>query len=238
VTAPLVGIVAQPMAVKETEGIAPYLGADRRYVEALVAAGGRPRLVLMGPAADAGHDLAGVQALVLTGGVDVDPARYDRPASPQTGPTDPERDGWEVAAVRAALSAGLPLLAVCRGAQILNVALGGSLTQHVEGHWDPSRQDDPVHPVLSGRGGFPPGWFVPGTEKVGVNTLHHQCLDEPGEGVEVLAWAPDKVPELVGLRGRPEVLAVQWHPELMPQHDQQQRLFSHLVRLASASPVG
>ncbi|MFH8366985.1 gamma-glutamyl-gamma-aminobutyrate hydrolase family protein [Streptomyces sp. NPDC018031] len=151
-----------------------------------------------------------LDGLVIAGGPDVEPVRYGCAPHPRTGPPARERDTWELALIEAALAAGLPLLGVCRGMQLLNVALGGTLVQHLEGH------------------GGPPGVFahhevkpVPGTllarllpEPVTVPTYHHQALDRLGSGLVPAAYADDGTVEAVELPDAAAfTLGVQWHPE-------------------------
>lgn len=157
-----------------------------------------------------------LDGLVVVGGPDVEPARYGARPHPRTGPPYRERDAWELALIEAALAAGTPLLGICRGMQLLNVALGGTLTQHLP--------DAVGHEGHAG----PPGVFgshlitpVAGTrlaallpESMAVPTFHHQAVDRLGRGLMVCAHAQDGTPEAVEPRaGDGFVLAVQWHPE-------------------------
>ena len=194
----------------------------RRLVQ---AAGG---LAVLLPPDDPGHAatvLRRLDGLVVIGGPDVDPARYGAERDPRTGPPAPERDAWELALIRAALAAGMPLLGVCRGMQLLNVLLGGTLTQHLDGHSGPPGVFD-RHPVTP----------VPGTryaalvpERTEVPVHHHQALDRLGADLVVAAHAPDGTVEAVELPGAPWVLGVQWHPEM----DDDLRVMRDLVRAAS-----
>ncbi|MFD1831532.1 gamma-glutamyl-gamma-aminobutyrate hydrolase family protein [Streptomyces desertarenae] len=155
-----------------------------------------------------------LDGLVVAGGPDVEPVRYGAEPRPETGPPARERDSWELALVDAALAAGVPLLGVCRGMQLLNVALGGTLVQHLEGHTGP--------PGVFGTHTVVP---VPGTELarvlgegdargVAVPTYHHQAVDRLGEGLVVCARSGDGTVEAVELPGAPGwTLGVQWHPE-------------------------
>jgi putative glutamine amidotransferase len=206
-------------------GISTYLENDVRWGmwqhRAAVLPAGYPRLVqraggsavMLPPdsAERADAVVSRLDGLVVSGGPDVEPVRYGAVAGPECGPPDRERDAWELALIEAALTRRTPLLGICRGMQLLNVALGGTLVQHVEGH----------------RGG--PGIFaehdvqpVPGTrlaralpEKVSVPTYHHQSLNRLGNGLVPGAHAADGTVEAVELPGHahPFVLAVQWHPE-------------------------
>jgi putative glutamine amidotransferase len=153
-----------------------------------------------------------LDGVLLTGGTDVDPARYGADPSPDLLAPEPERDGLEFALLEAAIERGTPVLGVCRGLQVINVFAGGSLNQHVPAH---VRYDRPVdaeeHVVEFAEGSILHGLY--GSRRK-VNTLHHQTVDQAGDNLVVTAFSDDGVVE--GLEHRwAEVLAVQWHPELM-----------------------
>jgi gamma-glutamyl-gamma-aminobutyrate hydrolase PuuD len=202
------------------------------YVDCVAAVGGRPLLLPPsegpgGAAASAGALVSALDALVLTGGGDVDPTLYGAPAHARTAGVDTRRDAHEMALVAAALDADTPVLAVCRGLQVLNVHLGGTLVQHV--------------PDMVGHAGHQPapGSFAdttvriePGSvlskvlgESTVVSCSHHQAVDRLGAGLVDSAWAPDGLIEAVELPDRPFVVGVQWHPE----EDADLRLFDALV---------
>ncbi|MFF3614055.1 gamma-glutamyl-gamma-aminobutyrate hydrolase family protein [Streptomyces sp. NPDC002580] len=205
-------------------GVSTYLEAGARWgvweLEAALLPAGYPRLVqrsgglaVMLPPDDpdlAGETVARLDAVVVAGGPDVDPARYGAERSPRTGPPAPERDAWELALIRAALDSGTPLLGVCRGQQLLNVALGGTLVQHLDGH---------VKDIgVVGHHEVTP---VPGTRYAGlvpgpcqVPTYHHQAVDRLGTGLVACAHAADGTVEAIELPGPAWVLGVQWHPEM------------------------
>ncbi|MEU6244276.1 gamma-glutamyl-gamma-aminobutyrate hydrolase family protein [Streptomyces sp. NPDC047024] len=156
--------------------------------------------------------VARLDGLVIAGGPDVDPARYGAERSPRTGPPAPERDAWELALIEAALAARVPLLGICRGLQLLNVALGGTLVQHLDGHVEAIGVLG-THPVTP----------VPGTlyakiapeEMAHVPTYHHQCVERLGRGLVPSAHTADGTVEAVELPSAEGwVLGVQWHPEM------------------------
>ncbi len=191
------------------------------YEEALRAAG--IDLLVLTPA-DA-EKLEHFDGLVLMGGSDVNPCRYGEPAQAMTQPPDDARDEVESLLIREALERDIPLLAICRGLQILNVALGGSLIQHLDdnlGHrvreGDRSR---PVHEVEIAPGtrlaailGEPP--------TVAVNSRHHQAAGRRGEGLVISARSTDGVVEGLERPDKRFVVAVQWHPENQAVNDERQ----------------
>jgi putative glutamine amidotransferase len=189
------------------------------YSVAVAAAGGMP----VGLSRDAPVEplLARLDGLVLSGGADVDPARYGAEREPGCGDVEPERDGWELALLRAALELGVPVLGVCRGVQVLNVALGGTLVQDVgrgvgDGHprFD-SPRDELAHDVKLVPGTLAAAVYAPACGTTfAVNSLHHQVVDEVGRGLVVGARSPDGAVEALELPGR-AVFAVQWHPEML-----------------------
>ncbi|MEU7027436.1 gamma-glutamyl-gamma-aminobutyrate hydrolase family protein [Streptomyces sp. NPDC046275] len=180
------------------------------YPRLVQAAGGLAALLPPDEPAAAAEAVARLDGLVVAGGADVEPARYGAEADPRTGPPARDRDSWELALIDAALAAGTPLLGICRGMQLLNVALGGTLVQHLDGHTE-----------AVGVMGRHPVTPVPGTryaavvpERTEVPTYHHQCVDVLGKGLVASAHADDGTVEAVELPGQGWVLGVQWHPEM------------------------
>jgi len=189
------------------------------YPKAIAACGGLP--VELTRDADVDAVVARLDGLVLTGGADVDPAAYGQAAHPQLGAVEPDRDQWELALLAAAEARELPVLCVCRGVQLLNVAKGGTLRQHVgadEGDGHPRFAEDGhdlAHGVDLADGSLAASLLGTHLE---VNSLHHQVIDEVGEGLAVTGRSPDGSAEVLELEGR-EVLGVQWHPELLARPD-------------------
>ncbi|KOG42012.1 gamma-glutamyl-gamma-aminobutyrate hydrolase family protein [Streptomyces resistomycificus] len=212
------------MAVRPLIGVSTYLEAEVRWrvweLEAALLPAGYHRLVqragglaaMLPPDAPehAAATVARLDGLVIAGGPDVEPVRYGAETDPRTGPPARARDAWELALIDAALSSGVPLLGICRGMQLLNVALGGTLVQHLDGH----AQTPGVfghHPVKP----------VPGTsyadvvpEETSVPTYHHQAVDRLGTDLVPSAHAADGTVEAVELPGSHWVMGVQWHPEM------------------------
>ncbi|MER6079858.1 gamma-glutamyl-gamma-aminobutyrate hydrolase family protein [Streptomyces sp. NPDC001833] len=207
-------------------GVSTYLEAGTRWgvweLEAALLPAGYPRLVqragglaaMLPPDAPeyAAATVARLDGLVIAGGPDVEPVRYGAEPDPRTGRPDRPRDAWELALIDAALAAGVPLLGICRGMQLLNVALGGTLVQHIDGHAETPGVfgHHPVKPV--------PGTLYAATvpEDTSVPTFHHQAVDRLGTELVASAHATDDgTIEAVELpAGRGWVLGVQWHPEM------------------------
>lgn len=180
------------------------------YVDAVVRAGGTPVLLPPQPGGTA-HLLTALDGLLFAGGPDIDPALYDAEPDPRTGEPHPARDSWEFDLLQDALARDLPLLGVCRGLQVLNVALGGTLVQHLP---DGSHQQVPavyarrkVRIDPDSRLGSVLGT---GTD---VSCYHHQAADTLGAGLRATAWSADGTVEALELPDRRFTLGVQWHPE-------------------------
>jgi putative glutamine amidotransferase len=202
----------------------------RGYVDGIVRAGGVPVLL---PPAGAGYPelLKAIDGLVLTGGADIEPARYGRQAHDSTY-TRPSRDTFEFALLDGALAAGIPALGVCRGLQVLNVAFGGTLTQHL-----PEATGSAAHQPARATFGTTTVKLAPGSRAariLGTETecrcYHHQAVDRLGAGLRGVGWAADGMIEAVELPGDQFVLGVQWHPE---QDTDDRRLFAALVAAAA-----
>jgi putative glutamine amidotransferase len=219
---PVIGISSYAQQARWGSWDLPAILLPRRYCDMVVAAGGLP--VLLPPVDDVAGALPRLDGLVLSGGGDVDPARYGAARDEACGPANPARDEAELELCRQALASGLPLLGICRGLQVINVALGGTLHQHlpdVVGH-------DGHSPEVSGYGthkvSVAPGSrlsAVLGRTEAAVPTHHHQAIDRLGTGLVATAWTDDGVIEAAefqqssdGLPTAPFMLAVQWHPEV------------------------
>jgi putative glutamine amidotransferase len=195
----------------------------RGYVDAIASAGGVP-LVLPSVSVEGAHDrvmevVTQADGLLLTGGGDVDPSCYGRAAEPEVYDLDPDRDALEIEAFRAARTMGVRVLGICRGIQIMAVASGGSLHQHLpragfDHHWEEHRQYEPVHEVLADPG-TAAELALAGSVKV--NSIHHQAVDDPGTGLLPTAWSDDGVIEAVE---SDDVLGIQWHPERLLDFDE------------------
>ena len=210
----------------------PAFAAGQTYFRAVERAGGVPLLL---PPIPALLDrlptlIERVDAVVLHGGGDVDPRLYgEEQTADEVYGIVPEHDEVELAVVRAALDADLPMLAVCRGMQVLNVALGGTLVQHIgsEDHWFAH------HPVTL-EAGSRIAKALQSDTAARCHSVHHQAVGRLGAGLSLVAQAEDGMPEAVEVDGASWVLGVQWHPEDTAAEDpQQQALFDELVTQAA-----
>jgi len=234
-TMPLIAVTGRRMGRKVETWPHPFATVSpRAYLDAVTRAGARG--VVVDPYGDPSGLLDRFDALVLTGGPDLDPANFGQVAHPKTYGVDRAVDDFEIPLAHDAIARGIPTLAICRGVQVLNVALGGSLYQHIP--------DDPgTEP--HGRPGEPGGGrlhdvtidadsrlaHVMGATTVTASCHHHQAIDKVGDGLHVVARAADGIVEALEL-DRPEqwLLAVQWHPEDTAATDPaQQNLFDTLV---------
>jgi putative glutamine amidotransferase len=220
------------------------------YVTALRRAGARPVLLPSAEPADAADLLEPFHGLLLAGGGDVDPARYGAPAHPAQYGTDPDRDAVELALALAADRLGKPVLGICRGVQLLNVAFGGTLLQHLPELTGLLRHradgEQLRHPLRVLAGSRLAGAL--GGEQVEGLSHHHQGLDRLGDGFQAVAWSPDGLVEGIE-RERGWTVGVLWHPEGTAAADPaQHRLLRSFVAEASrrglrfwnpgAEPVG
>jgi putative glutamine amidotransferase len=248
--APVIGITAYDDQAEWRKWQARAALLPYAYVDAVRQAGGRPVLLPPGGGQDeASETVAGLDGLVVSGGPDVDPARYGKARHPRTLPSIPVRDAWDLAVTGAALTQGVPLLAICRGMQVLNVCRGGTLHQHVPDLTGHERHDGGGpgrfgrHKVRVSPDSMLAG-ILPEPGPFEVPTHHHQAVDLLGDGLRAVAWEEDGTVEAVEagpsqLDGLPGfVLGVQWHPE---QGDDI-RVFGALVsaaaeRAAARTPV-
>jgi putative glutamine amidotransferase len=201
------------------------------YIGAVQRAGGMA--LLLPPdahaATDPGEFLDHLDALLLAGGADLDPASYGAEPHPETAGQRPDRDAFEIALTRGAITRDLPVLGVCRGMQILNVARGGTLHQHVPdlvGHEDHRRVPGAFgdHDVRLQDGSL--AARAAGTLRVPTKSHHHQAIDAVGNGLRVTGWSElDDLPEAIELPGVRFALGVQWHPEA----DEESELIAALV---------
>ncbi|MBI4476490.1 MAG: gamma-glutamyl-gamma-aminobutyrate hydrolase family protein [Acidobacteria bacterium] len=211
------------------------------YVTSIHKAGGQP--IVLEHDADPNRMIEQIDGLVLTGGADVDPARYDETPHPQTYGIDETRDAFEFELTERALATDLPVLAICRGMQLLNVAAGGDLVQDIPSqletpvrHSVDSRPDAVAHPVrierdsvlarLIGHRSDP--------ETCDVNSRHHQSVRRVAPGFHVSATSPDGVVEGIEKPDAPFCIGVQWHPENFHRTGEFDSLFENFVEACKA----
>lgn len=230
-TRPLIGISSYGRAGQRQTFSLPC-----EYVDVVRLAGGVP-VVLPSVEGETQEALDAVEALILPGGGDVDPAHYGGVRHEANYGISAERDGFELALARAALARrDLPILCICRGMQLLNVALGGDLISHIPDHFG----DEVVHRRPELQACQHPVRIDPASElarllgatELDVHSVHHQAVGRLGRGLRAAAWSPDGVVEAVESTDHPFVIGVQWHPELGALGDERQRrLFERLVEM-------
>jgi putative glutamine amidotransferase len=243
---PLIGIPAQTLQAIDgiPEGLPHSWVMNSRYYQATAAAGGAPVMI---PLFD--EDLATLRALydrldgiLLAGGVDMDPCTFGDAPHPKLGRTDPARDAVEIALARWAVDDRKPILGLCRGLQVMNVALGGTLFQDIEAQvpgalkhdYYPTagfERDHPAHLVAIADGSRLAAAF--GVPDVTVNSMHHQAVREVAPALHVSARAPDGLIEAVESGTDHFLVGVQWHPEMFePSDPRTRRLFRDFITAA------
>jgi putative glutamine amidotransferase len=208
------------------------------YVESVRRAGGEPRVLSI----DSAPSLDGLDGILFTGGGDVDPTHYRQQRHPKTNEPDPARDAYELQLAKMALEKNTPMLAVCRGLQVVNVAAGGTLIQDIPAE---------VNQALGHQVDSPPFaiahevWITPGSalsnvmqeqladgDVLQVNSRHHQAVGRTASGFNVAATAPDGVIEAIERPDSRFCIAVQWHPENFWRTGEFRSLFEEFVRAA------
>lgn len=241
---PLIGVSASEIrdaktirqpAQDEPAGREAVIGC--RYIEAIALAGGIPVMI---PPIDLAllEDLLDerIDGICIPGGMDVDPRFYGAEPDANLGPTDPDFDEFELALLKRVAERKIPLVAICRGVQVLNVSRGGTLIQHLPDHSDLAHRQQEAGDVEGHSIELDPESrlaSLTGTSSFGVNTYHHQAIDQVGSGLRVVARAPDGVIEAVEEDGLGFVLGLQWHAELMAPRDIEAAVFAGLVEAAS-----
>jgi putative glutamine amidotransferase len=238
---PLIGISAHQVLVGDGDVQTFHEVVSVAYVKAVRKAGGVPMLLPCVDPDDAAGLLERVDGLLMTGGGDVDPASYGAASvDPRTNGVDPSRDARDIALCRVAVERDVPTLAICRGSQVLNVALGGTLHQHVDKHFELSRYNELVHDVEIEASSMLAGWLGATSPRahegvpraLGVNTLHHQATATVGPDARIVARADDGTIEGIEAVGA-RAVGVQWHPEMLRHRPEHLALFEALVRLGA-----
>jgi putative glutamine amidotransferase len=241
---PLIGVTTSEVRRSETlrqtpQGDPPQheMALGLKYLRAVEAAGGLP--VVLPPLAGAAIEplVDHLTGICLSGGPDLGPETYGEERHPELGPTEDDVDRFELALARLAWRRGLPLLAICRGAQALNVVRGGTLVQHLPDLGDGGvahRQEAPgeelTHAIRIERDSLLAS--VMGRRSARVNSFHHQAVSRLGRGLRVVARARDGVVEAIEAPGKGYVLGVQWHAECLAERPEQAALFEGLVDAA------
>lgn len=207
-----------------------------QYIEHVTACGAAAVLLppQSSPEESAAAAMDGLDGLILTGGLDVQPELYGAMRHPETDPPRPDRDAWELALLRQAIDRGIPVLGICRGLQLIDVAFGGTLHQHL-----PDVVGDHRYRLGGGRFALNTVDVVAGTRLADlmgagpaeVRSYHHQGVDRVGEGLVVSARSADGLVQAVEVAGTPFLVAVQWHPE----EDERLPLFRGVVAAARAA---
>jgi putative glutamine amidotransferase len=236
--APLIGLTANFSPADD--GKFGTIQVGESYVQAVLKAGGLPVVI---PVGISGLELQSLidrlDGILLTGGSDVDPARFQGPGHPRVYGIDARRDELEITLVQKAVETGMPFLGICRGVQVINVALGGTLYTDIADQMNGALRHDYypdiprnylAHAVSIEKDSLLAQ--VLGSISVEVNSLHHQGLDRPAPDLRVVAHAPDSLIEAVELPEHPFGVGVQWHPEWLQEHAPQRRLFQAFVEAA------
>src|SRR5918998_421786 len=206
------------------------------YPDAMRRAGAIPVVIPPMDAAAIDPLLDGLSGLCLSGGPDLQPSCYGAEPHPALGPTEPHLDIFEIALLRAAESRGMPVLAICRGLQVLNVSRGGTLIQDL-----PSQRPSPIEHRQTLSGSTPTHDVTLqdsltadclGARELRVNSFHHQAVDRLGDGLRAVGWAPDGVIEALEATDRSFTVAVQWHAESMTRSPEQDRLLAAFAEVA------
>jgi putative glutamine amidotransferase len=243
ISAPLIGVTTSEVRpaeraprIEQAEPPRKEVALGLVYMRAVEHAGGVP--IVVPPIRDEAIDalLDRLDGVCLSGGPDLEPGIYGADPDPNLGPTEPEFDRFEQELTKRACERGMAVFGICRGMQSLNVARGGTLLQHLPDLTDlVHRQSEPGH-VATHPVEIEPGSMLAelvGATTLEVNTFHHQAPDRVGDGLEVVARAPDGVIEGIEDPGRPFCLGVQWHAELMVERSAESALFGRFVETAA-----
>jgi putative glutamine amidotransferase len=246
---PLIGVTTSEVRLEDQVQLTPHGEPPRRemalgltYLRAIERAGGLPVVIPPLPIDAIPSLMENLHGVLLSGGPDIHPEAYGEAPHPELGPTWRDLDATEIALARHAVASGIPLLAISRGAQALNIARGGTLFQHLPERFGRAIQ----HRQLAGR----PGSTHPveiaddsalaralGCTELDVNSYHHQSTSGLGRGVRAVAWAPDGVVEAIEVPMSPFTVGVQWHAESMSDSPPHARLFRGFVEAAAGEAV-
>ena len=232
---PLIGITAG--TIKNRSAI-PVCQVGQAYVDAVRRAGGIPAIIPTGiKLTDLTELVSRFDGFILSGGADIDPERYHSQPHPKIFGVSLQRDAFEFGLLMAILEEDKPLLGICRGFQVLNVGLGGTLYTHIDDQlegaikhdWFPDYpRDRRSHNIQMAQDSFLERLLE--TDQISVNSLHHQGIDVPGKGLEAIGFAPDGLIEAAIVKDARFALGLQWHPECLPDDPHSQTLFHAFVQ--------
>ena len=238
---PLIGLTTTRMPSPSGR---PAFGINEPYVKSIANAGGLPILIPLGLSNDdLDVLLSRLDGILFTGGHDIDPQRYGNQPHPKIEGVDADRDRVEMHLVHTVIQSGKPFLGICRGCQVINVALGGSLYEDLQeqlrGEVQHDNHDHPrnflSHSVdIQSNSNLAQ---VLSSNYARVNSLHHQGVRKPAPGLQVTAIAPDGLIEAFELPGHPFGLAVQWHPEELQEHEVMRKLFLTFIQSTQENSV-
>jgi putative glutamine amidotransferase len=238
--APIIGVTSNLLSAGN--GRIASVAVGEAYIQSVLRAGGIPVIIPVGLSEpELRLLLSRLDGILLTGGGDIDPARFDGVPHPRVYDVDPRRDDLEIRLVQQAAERGTPFLGICRGIQAINVALGGSLYTDLADHLPGSLKHDHFPDIprnfLAHEVAVTPESKLAkilGGSAFQVNSLHHQGVQRLAPGLTASAFAPDRVVEAVELQGHPFGIGVQWHPEWLQELAPQRQLFQALVAAANS----
>ena len=237
--APIIGITST--FTPATDGKFGTISVGESYIQAVLRAGGLPLVIPVGlPREEQQAVFDRLDGVLLTGGGDIDPERFDGLPHPRVYDIDERRDDLEIRLVQMAVKANKPFLGICRGIQVINVALGGSLFTDIADQLENSLRHD-WYPDIPRNYLAHPVSLQPdsrlaqilGGDLFEVNSLHHQGVERLAPSLRAVAYAPDHLIEAVELPNHPFGLGVQWHPEWLQEHLPQRQLFEALVQASA-----
>lgn len=240
-SAPLIGLTTYSFTNKSGS---PQFAINQAYVRAIEQAGGCPVLIPFGLGVEQLETLLErLDGILFTGGGDIHPRWYQSSEPDLAAEIDPQRDELEIGLVRRLAENGKPFLGICRGLQVINVALGGSLYEDIQqqhpGALDHRHQNGQPRSKLTHQVRLEPGGWLRrllAEPEVQVNSLHHQGIRSLAPGLRAIGWAPDEIIEAIELPEHPFARAVQWHPEELQHLEPMRRLFVDFVQACQNHP--